>query len=436
MNKKLSEMTLDELWQLFPIFLTEHKSYWADWYNEEKALLQSLLPPDVEFHHIGSTAINGIMAKPIIDILVVVDTVVQIKNVANVLGEHGYLIMSSSENRISLNKGYTENGFAEKVYHLHIRLKNDIDEIYFRDYLNAHPEIAKEYEELKLRLWKEYEHNRDAYTASKTEFVKRYTNAAKRTPIGVYFSGTGNTKHCVRRFVSKIDTAAPTIEMESCETVNLIKNKELVVFGYPVYYSYLPKIVRDFIVKNQSIWQNKKVFVIATMGAFSGDGAGCAARLFKKYGATVLGGLHIKMPDCIGDVKLLKKSLDQNRRIISQADCKIDIAANNFKKGKYTKEGLNVFCRIAGLFGQRLYFGCKTKHYYAKIKCDRDKCLKCGLCVSLCPMKNIKIAEDRIAFNNNCTMCYRCFANCPQQAITVLGKKVYEQCKYEKYKTD
>ncbi len=226
---------------------------------------------------------------------------------------------------------------------------------------------------------------------------------------------------------------AKVMEIENNEVIRYIGNEEITVFGYPVYYSNLPKIVRDFIVDNRSIWQNKKVFIISTMGLFSGDGAGCAARLFKKHGATVLGGLHVKMPDCIGDVKLLKKSLDENRKIVSEADSKIDSAAENFKAEKYTKNGLNIFCRIAGLFGQRLYFGHKTKHYYTKIKIDKDKCIKCGLCASLCPMKNINITNDKIVFENKCTMCYRCFANCPKQAITIIGEKVYEQCKFEKY---
>lgn len=179
MSKKLSQMTLEELWQLFPIILTDHKSCWVDFFSEEKTLLQKLLPNTAEFYHIGSTAINGIMAKPIIDIIIAVDTHADIQQTAEILRSHGYIIMSSSENRISLNKGYTENGFAERVFHLHIRLKNDIDEIYFRDYLNAHPEIAKEYEKLKLSLWKKYEHNRDAYTQAKTDFVQKYTELAK-----------------------------------------------------------------------------------------------------------------------------------------------------------------------------------------------------------------------------------------------------------------
>lgn len=179
MSNKLSEMTLEELWELFPIILTEHKPFWADWYNEEVTLLKSILPQDTQYHHIGSTAINGIMAKPIVDILIVVSDADKMQQVASIMSKHRYIIMSKSDSRISLNKGYTENGFAEKVFHFHIRLTCDTDEILFRDYLNAHSDIATEYEKLKLQLWKKFEHNRDAYTDAKTDFVQKYTDLAK-----------------------------------------------------------------------------------------------------------------------------------------------------------------------------------------------------------------------------------------------------------------
>ena len=96
-------------------------------------------------------------------------------NAARILEKNGYLIMSQSPTRISLNKGYTEAGFAERVFHIHLRTYGDCDEIYFRDYLNTHADIAKQYEALKLDLWKRYEHDRDGYTAAKTDFIKRYT---------------------------------------------------------------------------------------------------------------------------------------------------------------------------------------------------------------------------------------------------------------------
>lgn len=182
MGKKLSDMSLEELWQLFPIILTEHKPYWKDWYMEETAVLKKYLPADqvVSINHIGSTAIEGIWAKPIIDILVEVTQEADLQSFKNCLSQAGYLCMSENEQRLSFNKGYTENGFAERVFHLHLRREGDHDELYFRDYLNAHPETAREYEKLKLGLWKQYEHDRDGYTDAKTEFVKNICNDSKQ----------------------------------------------------------------------------------------------------------------------------------------------------------------------------------------------------------------------------------------------------------------
>lgn len=180
MDKKLSQMTLEELWQLFPIILTEHKPYWADWFNEEVEELKSILSPNTEYYHIGSTAVNGIMAKPIIDIMIVVNSPEKLTQTGELLRKHNRIIMSATDTRISLNKGYTENGFAERVFHYHIRLNGDTDENYFRDYLNAHPDVAKDYERLKLSLCKVYKHNRDAYTNAKADFVKYYTELAKQ----------------------------------------------------------------------------------------------------------------------------------------------------------------------------------------------------------------------------------------------------------------
>lgn len=87
--------------------------------------------------------------------------------------------MTQSTDRISFNKGYTENGFAERVFHLHLRYIGDNDELYFRDYLNEFPDAADQYEKMKLNLWKEYAHNRDGYTNAKSNFIKKLTNTAK-----------------------------------------------------------------------------------------------------------------------------------------------------------------------------------------------------------------------------------------------------------------
>lgn len=179
MSKKLSEMSLEELWQLFPISLTAHQEVWKDWYEEEKAVLCECLPCAVRISHIGSTAVHHIWAKPIVDILVEIPKTYQIEAVKDILTKNGYLCMSQSADRISFNKGYTEIGFAERVYHLHVRYVGDNDELYFRDFLSEHAEAAREYEQMKLALWKTFEHDRDGYTDAKTEFVEKYTKKAK-----------------------------------------------------------------------------------------------------------------------------------------------------------------------------------------------------------------------------------------------------------------
>ena len=182
MAKALEDMSLEELWQLFPIFLEEHNKDWAAWYKEESRRIRSFLTANqlYKMHHIGSTSIEGIWAKPIIDILLEIPRSEDMGSIQRKLLEYGYLLMSESEGRMTFNKGYTLQGFAERVFHLHLRYYGDNDELYFRDYLKDHSAVAKDYEHLKLILWKKYEHNRDAYTEAKTDFIRQYTQKAKQ----------------------------------------------------------------------------------------------------------------------------------------------------------------------------------------------------------------------------------------------------------------
>ena len=188
MGKALSEMTLEELWELFPIFLVQHDDRWEEYYNEMEGFLRNILS-DFQIRrisHIGSTAIKNIWAKNIIDILIEIDPGENMEDVSKIMECNGFICMSSAADRVSLNRGYTENGLAEKVYHLHLRRTGDNNELYFRDYLNEHPQIAKEYEQLKLDLWKQYEHDRDGYTEAKSDFVANWTLAAKEAYASRY----------------------------------------------------------------------------------------------------------------------------------------------------------------------------------------------------------------------------------------------------------
>jgi GrpB-like predicted nucleotidyltransferase (UPF0157 family) len=102
------------------------------------------------------------------------------------LAHTGYRLMILSPTAAELNKGYTEQGYAPEVFHIHLRYLGDCDELYFRDYLMSHRETIREYAWLKRRLAGLYEHDRDRYTKEKTSFIRHYSELAKLTYRGRY----------------------------------------------------------------------------------------------------------------------------------------------------------------------------------------------------------------------------------------------------------
>lgn len=187
MCKELKDMTLAELWELFPIVLTPPNPDWSEWANEEILELSVLLKDySPIINHIGSTAIPDIKAKPIIDILIEISASVDWLSIRTLLENNGYICMSYSERRVSFNKGYTPEGYANKVFHIHFHRIGDNNEILFRDYLIAHPDTAREYERLKMSLLPKYRNDRDGYTEAKAAFVKQIIELGRTNELFRY----------------------------------------------------------------------------------------------------------------------------------------------------------------------------------------------------------------------------------------------------------
>lgn len=184
-NKSLNDLTISELGQLFPIFITDYSDKWPDLYKAEaKLITDSLLHTDfVKIDHIGSTAIPGLKAKPTIDILLQVTEQIYIQKLKDTFKTLGYLINNHTENpapHLTFVKGYTNQGFKGQAYHVHIRYRGDWDEIRFKEYLIKHKKIAKEYEALKLELAEKYPNDREAYTDSKTDWIEKINNLTRK----------------------------------------------------------------------------------------------------------------------------------------------------------------------------------------------------------------------------------------------------------------
>lgn len=191
MSKELSDMTNEELWAIFPIILVPHDPVWATRYAQERERIERAVGREdiARVSHIGSTAVPGLIAKPTIDILLEIRESCDLARLKDALTADRWLFDTQPKNpppHMMFMKGYAQEGFRGQAFHLHVRYAGDWDELYFRDYLIAHPEAARAYGELKAKLKKQYEHDRDAYTEAKTAFVREHTARAREEFGGRY----------------------------------------------------------------------------------------------------------------------------------------------------------------------------------------------------------------------------------------------------------
>ncbi|MDR3179386.1 MAG: GrpB family protein [Holosporaceae bacterium] len=196
MTKTLFGLSDDDLWKIFPIIVSEHQQNWAKFFGQEKQLLEKQLDADriARINHFGSTSVPGLVAKPIIDILLETFPGIVIEDLKKKMESIGYICVKSGAKAVFL-KGYTPNGFCGQVFHVHIRHLGDWDELYFRDYLRQHPEVTSEYGQLKKALEQKFTYNRDFYSAAKTNFIRKITKLAKLSATKNYNSPPATDRH-------------------------------------------------------------------------------------------------------------------------------------------------------------------------------------------------------------------------------------------------
>lgn len=160
-------------WQDEPVMLVPHDPAWAERFGEAADLLRATIGPWVTggIHHVGSTAVPGLDAKPIIDIAVGIESLEASQPCIALLSPIEYLY---SPYQAEVMHWFCKPDPARRTHHLHLvpsgsaRLE---DEIAFRDYLRAHPVRAAEYGNLKHRLAEEHPEDREAYTRAKSSFI-------------------------------------------------------------------------------------------------------------------------------------------------------------------------------------------------------------------------------------------------------------------------
>jgi GrpB-like predicted nucleotidyltransferase (UPF0157 family) len=171
------------------VAISQYNSDWPQMFEQEKKHILSCLPNDLikKIEHFGSTAIPNLSAKPIIDILVEVTSLEETKRkIVPILERQGYDYFWRPTFGDDTPPFYAwfikRDSKGNRTHHIHM-VESDFEHwerLLFRDYLIEHPNVAKEYQDLKLRLANDYPNDRIAYTNGKTEFIVRVTKIAKK----------------------------------------------------------------------------------------------------------------------------------------------------------------------------------------------------------------------------------------------------------------
>lgn len=159
----------------YAVVLADYDPQWPERYRAEAARIRAALGGWIEqIEHVGSTAVPGLAAKPIIDIAVGVRRLADAERCIEPLERIGYAYRPGAEVMVPDRRFFQKGGSVAREFHVHVVDVRGPDWerwLLFRDYLRAHPEKAREYERLKRTLASCHRDNR-AYTAQKTAFIE------------------------------------------------------------------------------------------------------------------------------------------------------------------------------------------------------------------------------------------------------------------------
>ncbi|HEY6556307.1 MAG TPA: GrpB family protein [Polyangiaceae bacterium] len=158
-----------------PIHLVPYDPTWVAKFEDEKALLETLLAPwrRGPIEHVGSTAVPGLCAKPVIDVMVGVTSLAESAPTKSALREAGY---QYAEYKTEVMHWFCKPSFAMRTHHLHLIPYGSPlwhDRLRFRDLLRTDSTLAGHYAALKIELAREFEFDREAYTDGKSPFIAR-----------------------------------------------------------------------------------------------------------------------------------------------------------------------------------------------------------------------------------------------------------------------
>ena len=245
----------------------------------------------------------------------------------------------------------------------------------------------------------------------------------------LYFSATGNTKYIAELFSDKIGATCLSIEADA-DFASEITSHDTIAFCYPIYGSRVPRIMREFVEKHMDNLQGKKIVILVTQMMFSGDGARVFTDMFADDAVQVIYAEHFNMPNNICNTPILKHASKRKiEKYKAKTEKKMARVCKDIENGTIRKRGFSKLSILLGSTQGKTWQGDSKNPHLNKNSMEQkaksavkihDDCNSCGLCVKICPMRNLQMQDETLQHLNNCTLCYRCVNRCPQKAITVL----------------
>ena len=166
------------------VTLEEYNSNWSKMFEEEKENLKKIFKDlAIEIEHIGSTSVEGLSAKPIIDVAVGVENLKDFDRIKDCFKEPYSVKEDSVADEILIRKRVGEDITTHLIHVMEVNEKRYQDTIKFRNYIRKHKDILMEYENLKKELAEKYADNRKMYTSSKNDFIQNLIKKAYKENV-------------------------------------------------------------------------------------------------------------------------------------------------------------------------------------------------------------------------------------------------------------